>query len=104
MYRTAPPIQTHFSALTQRVMFDNPSSVSRFQHAAFTYISASRTIWICGWAVAETKRRYREAYLTRDRIHTEGAADLARLRPIRFIDIDGANHFVSIHYLLGWLC
>ncbi|KAE9407333.1 hypothetical protein BT96DRAFT_874657 [Gymnopus androsaceus JB14] len=98
---TAPPIQRILANLGQQVLFnDGPESVTespvrRFAHAALTYISASRTIWISAWANFEMKRRYK-AYLAMNKDRTPA-------KPIRFVDIQGANHFVSIWVLPSFL-
>ncbi|KAF5366909.1 hypothetical protein D9757_011377 [Collybiopsis confluens] len=72
-----PPPQATLHKLVTKALFDADSARSWFPNVSVTYIGVTHTIWMCGWGEITTKRRHQE---------TPG-------REMRFLDMDGANHF-----------
>ncbi|KAK1235463.1 hypothetical protein PQX77_001315 [Marasmius sp. AFHP31] len=77
--------QTIFENATRKVLFDEYVAKTFFPNLSITYLYAPHSIWICVLGYTETRRRYEEL------------ANLGRaIRPIEFVELKGADHFV--HY------
>ncbi|KAF9072192.1 Alpha/Beta hydrolase protein [Rhodocollybia butyracea] len=81
---TSPPMQSGFSHLAQQILFPETPSARAATKVPITYLGTSQTIWISAWAEIETKRRYAEY---RNKMKDSG-------KVIRFVRMDGENHFV----------
>ncbi|KAF9061874.1 hypothetical protein BDP27DRAFT_1272015 [Rhodocollybia butyracea] len=75
-------MQKTIGVFAHQALFDEKSVQHWFPNAKVTYLGVTRTNWTCAWAEMETKRRY---YNAKD--------FLRQGRDLKFIDIDGANHF-----------
>jgi len=68
--------------VTQKVLFDEKLASEILPRSQFVYISCTRSVWYCVYAMFETERR-----------HKEHLKQGHKVRPIRFMEIEGANHF-----------
>lgn len=68
----------------QNVLFNEQLASEILPKLEFVYVLCTRTVWYGAWAMIETERQYKEHI-----------AQGHKLRPIRFVEIEGANHFVS---------
>ncbi|KAL0563546.1 hypothetical protein V5O48_018520 [Marasmius crinis-equi] len=67
---------------TQKVLFDEKVAKTFFPELKITHFSAPHSFWMTGVACMEIRRMYREKE--------------AVVRPIEFVELEGADHFV--HY------
>ena len=79
------PMQPTLKNMAQRVLFDEKLASSILPKLEVVYIWCQRAQWYCVYGMIETERQYKE--------HVEQGH---RVRPIRFIELEGANHFVSV--------
>ena len=79
------PMQPTLKSQAQRVLFDEENAREVLPKTEVVHIWCSRTQWYCVYAMFETERQYKA--------HVKQAH---KVRPIRFIEIKGANHFVSL--------
>lgn len=77
-------MQARLQELTQRALFDRTIAPTAFPNVPVTYLIAPRSPWHCIWGSYMTKKMYENSL-------REGKA----VRPMRFIVMDEANHFVS---------
>ncbi|KAJ8074518.1 hypothetical protein PM082_015419 [Marasmius tenuissimus] len=68
--------------LAHKALFDETTASSFFSKLSITYLYAPYSTWMCVVGYTETKRLY-EAHVERN----EG------IRPIRFVELEGADHF-----------
>ena len=76
-------MQRLLQKVTRKVLFDEYLATYFFPEVPVTLIGASRSNWHCLWAGLETKRRYNYRI-----------ARGQNIRPMRFVTIEEANHFV----------
>ncbi|KAF9062033.1 hypothetical protein BDP27DRAFT_1337137 [Rhodocollybia butyracea] len=76
-------MQQPIGVSAHQALFDEESVQHWFPDAKVTYLGVTRTNWSCAWAEMETKRRY----------YDNAKDSLRQGRNIKFIDIDGGNHF-----------
>ncbi len=82
--RYTPPMSPKIKQLADSVLFDESVAQSFFPQVPVTYMAATRSTWHCIWSILETKRIYQWH-------SNEGH----KIRHIRFLTIEGGNHFVS---------
>ncbi|KAJ8092416.1 hypothetical protein PM082_023871 [Marasmius tenuissimus] len=74
--------QTVLENATQKVLFDEQVAKILFPNLSITYLYAPHSLWMCVLAYMETRRRYDEL------------ATVLAIRPVKFIELKGADHFV----------
>lgn len=79
------PIRAVLIEQRRKALFDEIHAREILPNLRVVFISAGMTVVGCKWAKLVVERHYNEA--------TQAGR---RVRPIRFIDIEGANHFVSL--------
>jgi hypothetical protein len=77
-------MQARLQELAQRALFDRTIGPTAFPNVPVTYLIAGRSVWHCIWASYMSKKMYENSL-------GQGKA----VRPMRFIVMDEANHFVS---------
>jgi hypothetical protein len=70
---------------TQNALFDERNSSDVVPNLQVVHIYCEKAPWHCIWAYLETERQFKE--------HTRQGH---KVRPIRFIGMKEANHFVSL--------
>lgn len=76
-------MQPALNAMAERALYDEKVISSIFPNVPVTLISGTRTGWMCVWAYHEANRIYNE--------HLKNGRGI---RPMQFLRIRGANHFV----------
>lgn len=74
--------------MAQKALFDEKLSSNILPKLEVIHIWCTRTQWYCVYGMIETERQYKE--------HVEQGH---KVRPIRFIELEGANHVVSLFSL-----
>lgn len=69
---------------TQCALFDERLAQTVLRDTQIIFLTCTRSVWFCSFAFFETEKNHME-YLARGH----------KVRPIRFIEIKDANHFVS---------
>ncbi|KAK1235464.1 hypothetical protein PQX77_001316 [Marasmius sp. AFHP31] len=69
---------------THKVLFDEHTAKTFFPNLSITYLYAPQSLWMCVLAYMETRRRYDEL------------ATIRTIRPVRFVELKGADHLM--HY------
>lgn len=77
-------MQARLQELAQRALFDETIGPTAFPNVPVTHLIAGRSVWQCMWGSYMTKKMYENS-------QREGKA----VRPMKFIVMDEANHFVS---------
>lgn len=77
-------MQPTLALQTQKVLFDEQVAKEVLPKLEVVYIFCTRSPWTSVWGMIETERLYKN-----------NVAQGRKVRPIRFIQIEGANHFVS---------
>jgi len=77
------PMQPTLKKQAQLTLFDEKLTQEVLPKLEVVYILCTKTQWYCAWGMIETEKQ-----------HKENIAQGRKVRPIRFIDIEGANHFV----------
>lgn len=77
-------MQARLRELAQRALFDRTIAPSAFPNIPVTHIICGRSCWQCMWGSYMTKKMYENS------LREEKA-----VRPMKFIVMDEANHFVS---------
>jgi hypothetical protein len=80
------PMQPVLKNLGQRSLFDEKLAGEVLPNLEVVLLVCTQGPWYCAWGMIETERQ-----------HKEHLKQGHKVRPIRFIEIEGANHFVSIH-------
>jgi len=78
-----PPMQPTLKIQAQRALFDEKQVSEVLPKLDIGHIVCTSTNWYCAWGMVETERQYKE--------HIKQGH---KVRPIRFVEIEGANHFV----------
>jgi hypothetical protein len=78
------PMQPTLNVQAQKVLFDEKQVNEVLPKMEVVHIWCTRTEWSCVYGMMETERQYKECLKQGERV-----------RPIRFVEIEGANHFVS---------
>lgn len=78
------PMQPTLKKQAQSVLFNEKHAQEVLPDLEVVYIFCTQTQWYCAWGMVETEKQYKE-----------NIAQGKKVRPIRFIGIEGANHFVS---------
>lgn len=73
--------------MAKRALSDEKLTQSILPGVEIVFQFCDETNWFCAWGFIETERQYKE-----------NVAAGRKVRPIRFMDIKGTNHFVSIAY------
>ncbi|KIK69440.1 hypothetical protein GYMLUDRAFT_1002785 [Collybiopsis luxurians FD-317 M1] len=73
-----PEMQDTIRALGDQALFDPKNFQNCFPKVDIAYIGGTRSAWSCAWTEFQVKKRFQSK---------EG-------RPMRFLDMDGWNHFV----------
>jgi pimeloyl-ACP methyl ester carboxylesterase len=76
-------MQPTLKELAQLVLFNEKHTQEVLPNLQVVYISCMKAQWYCVWGMIETEKQ-----------HKENIAQGRMVRPIRFIEIEGANHFV----------
>jgi hypothetical protein len=79
------PMQPTLKTQAQKVLFNEKAAREVLPKTEVVHIWCSRAQWYCVYGMIETERQYKA--------HVKQGH---KVRPIRFIEIDGANHFVSL--------
>ena len=77
-------MQPALKIMGQKVLFDEKLAAEVLPKTEVVHIWCPRSQWYCTYGMIETERQYKE--------HVKQGH---KVRPIRFIEIEGANHFVS---------
>lgn len=78
-----PQMQLCIKHQTHRALF-NPELAQTFcRDVQVVYLACTSSVWECVWSFMETEREYREQVVLGRRV-----------RPIKFVEIKGGNHFV----------
>ncbi|KDQ53365.1 hypothetical protein JAAARDRAFT_183320 [Jaapia argillacea MUCL 33604] len=77
------PMQPALNAQGQRALFNEELAKTYLPNVEIVFIWCDKANWYCSYGMIETKRQYKQ-----------NIAEGKELRPIRFIRINGANHFV----------
>jgi hypothetical protein len=78
-------MQRTLKNMAQKVLFDEKLASEVLPQLEVLYIWCTRAQWYCLYGMIETERQYKEQV-------KQGR----KVRPIRFVKIEGANHFVSL--------
>lgn len=78
------PMQPALKAQAQRALFDEALAAQVLPGLEVVYFLSTRTVWYPVWGFFETERQYKE--------HVAAGR---KVRPITFLEIEEANHFVS---------
>jgi hypothetical protein len=81
----SPPMQPTLKIMAENALFDEKFAGQVLPSMDIMHIWCSRSEWFCIYGMIETERKYKD-HLMRG----------YKVRPIRFIELQGANHFVSI--------
>lgn len=79
------PMQGTLASQAQHALFDSEVSGTILPGLQIVHLVGTCTTWTSTWAYFEVERRYNESVA----VHGDNT------RPIRFIEIEGGNHFVS---------
>jgi hypothetical protein len=79
------PMQPTLKKMAQRVLFDEKLASSVLPMLEVVHIWCPRAQWYCVYGMIETERQFEE--------HVKQGH---KVRPIQFIELEGANHFVSL--------
>jgi len=77
------PMQPTLKVQAQTCLFDEKLASRVFPQLEVVYIFCAKTPWYCAWGMIETEKQYKE--------HLKAGH---KVRPIRFLEIEGGNHFV----------
>jgi len=77
------PMQPTLKLQLKKVLFDEKAVSEVLPKIEVSHIVCARAIWYCAWGMIETERIYKEH-----------VAQGRKTRPMRFIEIPTANHFV----------
>lgn len=77
-------MQPTLNIQAQKVLFDEKLACEVLPKTQVVHVWCTRAQWYCVYGMVETERQYKE--------HVKQGH---KVRPIRFIEMDGANHFVS---------
>ena len=78
-------MQPALKIMAQKVLFDEKLSGEILPKSEVVHVWCARAQWYCVYGMMETERQ-----------HKEHVKQGHMIRPIRFIEIENANHFVSI--------
>jgi hypothetical protein len=78
------PMQPTLNVQAQKVLFDEKQVNEVLAKTEVVHIWCTRAAWHSIYGMMETERQYKECL-------QQGK----KVRPIRFVEIEGANHFVS---------
>jgi hypothetical protein len=81
------PMQPVLNIQAQKVLFDEKQVNEVLPKVEVVHIWCTRTQWYCVYGMMETERQHKECL-------KQGK----KVRPIRFVEIEGANHLVSQVY------
>jgi len=70
---------------SQTCLFDEKMASKVLPQLEVVYIYCAKAPWNCIWAMIETERRYKEHLKLGHQV-----------RPIKFLEIEGGNHFVGV--------
>lgn len=73
---------------THRALFDEKLVQTYFTRVKVTVISCRQSVWLCLWVTNRTQT-----------LHNEFVKRGKKVRPTRFINVEGANHFVRLLFL-----
>jgi len=79
------PMQSAIREMAKRALSDEDLTQSILPGVEIIFETCDETTWDCAWGFIETERQYKA-----------NVAAGRKIRPMRFIDIKGANHFVSV--------
>jgi hypothetical protein len=79
------PMQPTLKDMAQQVLFDEKFACKVLPKLEVVHIWCTRAQWYCVYGMMETERQYNE--------HVKQGH---KVRPIRFIELEGANHFVRL--------
>jgi hypothetical protein len=74
---------------TQKALFDETNSSEILPNLQVAHVFCEKSPWHCIWGFIETERQFKEH-----------ARQGHKVRPIRFIGMKEANHFVSLGHKL----
>ena len=78
-------MQPVLKILAQTCLFDEKIMSKILPQLDVVYLYCTKTQWYCLWGMIEVERQYNEHLKLRHKV-----------RPIRFLEIEGRNHFVSL--------
>jgi hypothetical protein len=77
-------MQPTLKGMAQKILFDEKRASEVLPKLEVIHMWCPRSTWYCVYGMIETERQYKE--------HIEQGH---KVRPIRFIELEGANHLVS---------
>ena len=78
-------MQPVLKVLAQTCLFDEKVASEVLPQLEFVHLYCAKAQWYCVWGMIETERQYKK-HLTLGH----------KVRPIRFLEIESGNHFVSL--------
>jgi hypothetical protein len=83
-------MQPVLKAQAQSALFNEANATDVLPKLQVVFMWSTRTPWHCAWAFIETEKQLKQ--------HVSQGH---KVRPIRFIEIEGTNHFVRFYLVLS---
>jgi hypothetical protein len=77
------PMQPTLKLMSKTCLFDEKRAAEVLPQLEVVHLVYTSTNWYCAWGMIETEKQF-----------NDHKAQGHKVRPIRFIEVEGANHFV----------